>query len=218
VTGPDSCFRDAREALIARRETNGADTSLMSRIDAAENLPECEDYDPVTDLKVTPSADAFFASLPNTGLWRIRGNPLLILPNFDDFFALHPDGSVVVVRASDVGPTGVLRVYKISPDQAVNGAPNLSDLNPCGSAEVPNNGGHTLIDTTYAVDRTAPGSFDGTILVSFISTGTTSTGPKRAVSPSLVVRGTVAFSSPGGSDRCDSLGLVNLDFLDDVSF
>jgi PKD repeat protein len=214
VTGPDSCFRDAREALVARRKTNGSDNTLMSRIDAAENLPDCEDYDPVTDLHVTPDGDAWFASLPNTGLWRIRSSPLLIVPNFDDFFALHPDGSVVVVRATDVGPTGVLRVYKISPDLvAASGAPNLTDLNPCGSAEVPNNGGHTLIDTTYAVDRKAPGSFDGTILVSFITSGA-----PRALAAPVAVRGTFAFDSPAGSDRCPTIGIVNLDFLDDLSF
>jgi len=102
VTSVGNCFRDAREALIARRKTNGMDAELMPRIDAAEGDPVCDDYDPIDDLKVTPDADAFFAALPNTGLWRIRPTPLLIVPNFDDFFQVHPDGSVIIVRASDV--------------------------------------------------------------------------------------------------------------------
>jgi PKD repeat protein len=212
---PDSnaCFRDAREALVARRKTNGADNALMSRIDAAENNPECEDYDPVTDLHITPDADAVFASLPNTGLWRIRPTPLLIVPNFDDFFQVHPDGSVIVVRASDLGPTGLLRVYKISPDVAVHGAPNLDQLTPCATMEVPNNNGRTIIDTTYAVDQSAPGSFDGTILVSFAIFG-----GQQVVSTELVIRATAVFTALAGSASCNALGFVNLELLDDVSF
>jgi len=213
VTSPANCFRDAREALVARRKTTGADNTLMSRIDAAENLPECEDYDPATDLKVTPDGSTVFASLPNTGLWRIRPTPLLMLGNFDDFFAVHPDGSVVVVRSTDVGANGLLRVYKIAPDQAVTGAPNLNDLTPCATFQVPNNGGRTILDTTYAVDRTAPGSIDGTILVSFVAFGAQSALPRE-----LTVRGTVAFTSPGTSDTCTPIGLVNLELLDDLSF
>ncbi len=218
LTNPDSCFRDAEESLVARKKATGVagNPPLMTRIDAAENLGVCDDYDPVTDLKVTPDASAFFATLPNTGLWRIRGSgpPLLIVPGLDDFFAVHPDGSVVVVRAADVGATGVLRVYKISPEVvAASGAPNLNDLNPCATFEVPNNGGRTLIDTTYAVDRTVPDSTHGTILVSFAAFGA-----QNIVSGPLIIRGTVAFDSPDGSDRCTPIGFVNLELMDDVSF
>jgi PKD repeat protein len=215
LNNPNSCFRDAEEALVARRKTDGSPTTLMPRIDAAENLGVCEDYDPVTDLKVTPDGSAWFASLPNTGLWRIRGSgpPLLIVPNFDDFLAVHPDGSVVVTRSADVGSSGILSVYKISPELAAAGAPNLTDLNPCATFEVPNNNGRTLIDTTYAVDRVAPGATDGTILVSFAAFGA-----QQLMAAPLIVRGTVAFSSPGGSDQCTPIGIVNLELLDNVSF
>jgi hypothetical protein len=213
VTSPANCFRDAREALVARRKSNGNDNTLMTRIDAAENDDPCDDYDPSTDLKVTPDGSAVFASLPNTGLWRIRPTPLLMIGNFDDFFGIHPDGSIVVVRSADVGPNGILRVYKISPDQAATGAPNLDELVPCATFQVPNNGGRTLIDTTYAADRVAPGSSDATILVSFAAFGAQS-----VMSRELLVRGTVAFSSPASSDTCTPLGFINLELLDDLAF
>jgi hypothetical protein len=217
VTSPSNCFRDAREALVARKKTNGADTTLMNRIDAAENLPDCEDYDPLTDLHVTPTGAAAFGSLPNTGLWRIRPTPLQILTNFDDFFQVHPDGSLIVVRASDSGLTGLLSVYSIAPDQALTGALNVSDLTPCATVQVPNNGGRTLIDTTYAVDRVVPGSLDGTILVSFAAFGGGSSSAPVIAAP-LLVRGTVAFSAPAASDVCPLIGFVNLELMDDVSF
>ncbi|HJQ84505.1 MAG TPA: PKD domain-containing protein [Candidatus Binatia bacterium] len=213
VIGPSECFRDAREALVARKKSNGTENVLMPRIDAAEDLPECEDYDPVTDLKIVPDGSAVFASLPNTGLYRIRPTSLFLVTGFDDFFQVHPDGSVIIVRASDTGPTGVLKVYKIAPDQAVNGALTLDDLTPCGSIEVPNNGGRTLIDTTYAVDRTAPNSPDGTVLVSFAAFA-----GQSVLSRELLLRGTVAFSAPAFSDTCTPLGFINLELLDDVSF
>jgi hypothetical protein len=213
VTSPSNCFRDTREELDARKKTNGAVTTLMNRIDAAENDPECEDYDPSTDLHVTPTGSAAFASLPNTGLWRIRPTPLEIITNFDDFFQVHPDGSVIVVRASDSGLTGLLSIYSIAPDQALTGALNVTDLTPCATVQVPNNGGRTLIDTTYAVDRVAPGSLDGTLLVSFAASG-----GQSVLAPPLLVRGTVALSAPAASDVCSVIGFVNLELMNDVSF
>jgi hypothetical protein len=213
VTSSASCARDAREALVARRKTTGADTTLINRIDATENVGSCDDYDPVTDLHVTPTGAAAFASLPNTGLWRIRPSPLRVISNFDGFFQVHPDGSVILVRATDTGLTGVLSIYTVAPDQALTGALDIADLTPCATVQVPNNGGKTLVDTTYAVDRVTPASVDGTILVSFAALG-----GESVLSPALFVRGTLALSAPAGSDVCPLVGLVNLELMDDVSF
>jgi hypothetical protein len=54
---------------------------------------------------------------------------------------------------------------------------------------------------------------------SFATSGTGGGGGAKAILPSsLIVRGTVAFSSPGGTAPCSVLGLVNLEFLDTLTF
>ncbi|HYR95844.1 MAG TPA: PKD domain-containing protein, partial [Candidatus Binatus sp.] len=140
VSGPPDCFRDAKEALVARRKGTGAETVLVDRIDAAEGLAACDDYDPADDLQVTRDGAAVFVALPG-GIYRIRPTTLLMTPDIDDVFQVHPDGSVLVVTATDQGPTGLLRLYKVSPGVAINGAPHLDELTPCATIEVPNNRG-----------------------------------------------------------------------------
>src|SRR4029077_6444314 len=116
--GPN-CFRDTREALIAKRKSNGSEAVLLFRIDAAEGLDACnDDFDPVDDLEVSrDGSSGAFVAFP-AGVFRVRpGNPLLMTPDVDDVFQVHPDGSVLVVSSADRGPTGLLRLYKISIDQ-----------------------------------------------------------------------------------------------------
>jgi hypothetical protein len=123
-----------------------------------------------------------------------------------------------VVTAEDQGPIGLLRVYKISPEQAVHGAPHLADLTPCARIEVPNNrlgdnpSQRLTFLSSYAVGRAAAGSLDGLVLVSFF------TPPGVALSPSLRIQGTVALESPAGQNTCTILGYVNLDALEQLTF
>jgi hypothetical protein len=217
--GP-SCFRDTREALVAIRKDNGNELSppLLFRIDAAEGLDACnDDFDPVDDLEVTRDGIGAFVAFP-AGVFRVRpGNPLLMTPDIDDLFGVHPDGSVLVVSSADQGPTGLIRVYKISVDQAVTGAPHLTDLTPCATVTVPNNRGASSLRVTtfisFAVDPVSFGSGDATVLLSFLAGG-----GSDVLSSSLRVRGTVAISSPAGSPTCQVLGLVNLEPLDLLTF
>ena len=213
-----SCFRDTREALVAKKKSNGSENVLLFRIDAVEGLDACnDDFDPVDDLEAARDGSAIFAALPN-GVFRLRPTPLLMTPDVDpDTFAVHPDGSVLVATSADRGPSGLVLLYKISVDQAINGAPHLSDLTPCATVTVPNNNdGSTQRVTTYisfAVDPVAPGSGDATVLLSFLSGG-----GSDVLSPSLRVRGTAAISSPAGSPTCSVIGLVNLEPLDQLTF
>src|SRR5206468_1171439 len=100
--------------------------------------------------------------------------------------------------------------YKISVDQAIHGAPHVSDLMPCATVEVPNNRGSNPNRVTavisFAADPVAPGSGDATVLLSFFSGG-----GGDALPSSLRVRGTVAISSPAGSPTCNVIGLVHLE-------
>jgi PKD repeat protein len=212
-----SCFRDMREALVAKKKSTGNEDVLVFRIDTAEGLDPCnDDFDPVDDLEATRNGSAVFAALP-AGIFRLRPTFLLMTPDVDDIFAVHPDGSVLVVTSADQGGSGLLRLYKISVDQAINGAPHLSDLAPCATVEVPNNRGASSLRVTtfisFAVDPVAPGSGDATVLLSLLSGG-----GSDVLSPSLRVRGTVAISSPAGSPTCSVIGLVNLEPIDQLTF
>jgi PKD repeat protein len=224
VNSPSNCFRSDREALVAIKKTNGNETTLLSRIDAAEGLGPCDDYDPSDDLEATRDSSAVFVALPG-GIIRIRPTTLLMTPDVDDVFAVHPDGSVLaVVRGNDKGPTGTLLLYKISPDQAVNGAPHLTDLTPCATITVPSNRGNQVGALTtfvsFAVDPASKGSFDGTVLLSFFTGGGGIPGPGLAapLPSTLHVQGTYAISSPAGSNECQVIGLVNLLPLDQLAF
>jgi len=212
-----NCFRDMREALIAKKKSTGAEDVLLFRIDAVEGLDACNDaFDPADDLEVARDGSAAFVALP-AGIFRIRPTPLLMMPAIDDVFQVHPDGSVLLVTAADQGPSGLLRLYKISVDQALNGAPHLGDLTPCATVEVPNNRGSNPGRVTtfisFAADPVAPGAGDATVLLSFVSGG-----GSDALSSTLRVRGTVAISSPAGSPTCTVSGLVNLEALDQLTF
>jgi PKD repeat protein len=223
VVVPPSCFRGSREALTSVRKTGGGEAAVMHRIDSAIGIPECEDYEPVNDLQVARDATAAFASFALGGLHRIWPSPLLIVPAYDEPFALHPDGSVVIVRASDEGPTGIVTVYKIAPEQAETGAPNLEELTPCATVRIPNNTidparpGRTLADA-WSVDRESPGSPDGTILVGVLTTGGVEVFGPRNLQPQLFVKGTLAIRSPAASNACTVLGFVDLETHDLLTF
>jgi PKD repeat protein len=223
VTSTGNCFRSDREALVTIRKSTGTETTLLPRIDAAEGLGPCDDYDPADDLEAARDGSAVFVALPG-GVIRIRPTTLLMTPDIDDIFQVHPDGSVLVVARADQGPTGTLRLYKIAPEQAVNGAPHLSDLTPCATITVPNNRGAQRGALTsfvsFAVDPVAPGSFDATVLLSFFTGGGGSPGPglTAPLGADLHAAGTFAIASPGGSNDCQVIGLVNLEPLDQLAF
>jgi hypothetical protein len=205
VLGPATCLRDAREALVARRKSDGVDDSLLSRIDAVEGRGDCDDYDPVQSLEVTPDGTAAFVALSG-GIFRIRPSPPLLITADGDaaIFRAHPDGSLLVATVSDEGSTGVLRVYRISPDVVeASGPPLVRDLTPCAAVEVPNDGGYTFFVSLDA-GPAETGVFDATLLLNFLVVS----GP-GAVDSFLLPGGTVAIAAPAGSDTCAVLGLVN---------
>jgi hypothetical protein len=111
----------------------------------------------------------------------------------------------------------LLHLYKISVDQALNGAPHISDLTPCATLAVPNNRGtNTQRVTTFvsfAVDPVSAGGGDATVLLTFLAGG-----GSDVLSSSLRVRGMFAIASPAGSPTCAVLGLVNLNPLDQLTF
>ena len=194
-------------------------TILAARIDAAEGLDECrDDYEPVEDLQVSPDGTAIFASL-STGVFRLMPGALQITPDFNELFQLHPDGSVVITRASDQGSVGVISVYKIAPEQAVNGAVRLSTATPCATFSVPNNGGRTVINFPTALGR-ATTEGDATLIVSFLTTGGTSdrTGRTPVLPTKLRFQGTAAFSVPATGSVCPPLGIINLDLMELLTF
>ena len=224
-----ACFRDAVERLVAVRKDNGSSPPpLLSRIDAVEGLDLCDgDVDPVADLEVSRDGSAVFASLSDSGLYQLRPVQRFITPDVNGSFQIHPDGSLIIVTATDNGTRGSLNLYKVFPEQAADGAVRLADLSPCATFPLPNNRalGNTTRTTfigehSYAIGRTAPGSLDGTVLVSFFTTGgiLTSQGQPRLLPIPLRVQGVVAFNVPAGAPTCGAPQLINLDLVDQLSF
>ena len=205
----------------------GNSTTLLTPIDKIAGEDPCQgDLDEVGDLEVSPSGkfDAFATFQRRGGLFRIAGDtPTEIIQTVDDSFAVHPDGSILYAKAFDLGTTGTIRLYKVSPEHAQTSGPVVIDdnLTPCAVFSFPNNQGTTRFgDHPIAAVRTAPGSPDAIVVVSF----RTFEGPPPvrggllALLNNVIPQGTIAFSSPAGDSPCTTLGLINVEQLDPITF
>jgi putative phosphoesterase len=102
----------------------------------AEGAQLCnDDIDTANDLEVARDGSAAFATVDGIfaytgGLYRIWPSPLLMTPDITDPFQVHPDGSVLFANASNVGTRAVINLYKITQEQAFQGAPRLSEIAP----------------------------------------------------------------------------------------
>jgi PKD repeat protein len=229
---PDSltCFRSDLEELVHVNKSNGAAAIVpgFGRIDAAEGLGPCDDLDTVDELVVARDGSHTFATFDggstanSGGLWQIRPTSIWFSPDIIDTFQAHPDNSVMWASGSDSGSTGLVNLYRITPDQVVHGALPLASLQPCASFPIPNNQGRTLV-ANLAADRDAIGSRSAVALVNFVAAapfpGPGQPGLSTVVSSTLApARGTVAFSVPADSTECSVLGLINLEVFDELTF
>lgn len=209
----DNCFRSEEESLVAVRKSDGTNQTLMPRIDAAEGLSGCaDDIDNTTHLEASSDGSQVFASFDSGGLWRLRPAPLQFIDSSyaEDFFRLHPDGSVVFARVTNSGTTATINVFKVNPAQVATNPLPIAALTPCASFQLPNSTqsgqsggtvGRARLDGVL-VGPPAAGSQDGTILVSIAASA--------PLSEPLAVRATVAFSSPANSSICTPIGIINL--------
>jgi PKD repeat protein len=226
VTTPANCLRSEQEALLSIHKNTGTkDPPLVSRVDAAEGFDACDDdIDEVIDLNVSADGLSAFASLEEGGLFQLRPTFRMITPDIRDAFQIHPDGDIVSVSMRNTGTTGLINVFRLSPQQAASGAIHLDDLQPCATFKVPNNRGPQNIgqvgqtgDHFFAIGRTSPDTLDGVLLVGFFTSGAVSDTPP-ALPPKLRVQGVVAFSMPAGTASCSTLGLLNLDLVEALTF
>src|SRR5262249_45772038 len=203
-----NCFRSEDETLVAVRKSDGSTQELMPRMDAAEGLNDCSDeIDNTTHLEAASDGSQIFASFDSGGLWRIRPTPLQFIDSSysEDFFRLHPDGSVVFARVGNSGTTATINLFKVSASQVATNALPIVALTPGGTFQGPTSVGPTgtplraRLDALYVAPPTA-GSEDATILV---TVAVNSSGP-------LAVSATIAFSSPADSATCTPLGIINL--------
>ena len=230
------CFRDTREGFVAIRKSSGASQTILPRIDSAEGLSDCDDIDNSTHLEVSADGSQAFASFDSGGLWRIRPSPLQFLDSsyFEDVFRLHPDGSVVFATVRDGPTTATVSVFKITAAEVAAGPLPVNGLPPCATFQLPNNrlpgkpNSRVSRVAGIAVSPPTGGSRDGTILVN-VTTGQLQTPNseeedgvrcKEVVQriDNLNTRGTIAFSSPADATTCTPIGLVNLEFLDFMTF
>ena len=218
VPDQGTCFRSEREALVKVAKSNGNTQVLAPRIDAFEGLADCDDLDPVMQLEVTRDGSHMLAGFESGGLWQIKPTALFYSADITELFQVHPDGSVLFAATTDSGSTGLVNLYRITPEQVQSGPLPYSALVPCASFAVPNNTlrdavGRTVV-LSLASARDAVGSTDATALVSFATgSGMSSTVASlfKVISPVLTVRGTVAFSAPANTTTCSVRGLITLD-------
>ena len=230
LDGTLDCFRSDKESLVSLRKDTGTAQTLMSRIDAAEGIPACDDYDTVSHLEVSRDGGAVFATFDSTGAtWRIWPTPLEFVapPPIGttwkeipaDAFRVLPDGGLVFATSLNGSSAGVIKLYRVAAAQVAQDPTSLSGIAPCATYEVPNNGDATHRGFTsvlgIAAAPTVAGSRDGTVLVTFTSSAN---GLTDVVSSSLSIKGTVAFSAPADGTGCSLAGLVNLAALDQMTF
>ena len=216
VPDQGSCFRSDREALVKIAKSNGTTQVVTPRIDAYEGLGDCDDLDVVNQLEMTRDGSRMAVGFESGGLWQIRPAPIFYSADITEQFQVHPDGSILYAATAESGATGLVNLYRITPEQVQQGPLPYSSLVPCASFAVPNNtyrdaNGRTVV-ISMAAARTAVGSADATALVSFVALSSASpTVPSllQMITQNLTVRGTVAFSAPANTTTCQVDGLIN---------
>ena len=189
--------------------------------DAYEGLADCDDLDPVMQLEMTRDGSRMLAGFESGGLWQIRPSPIFYSADITELFQIHPDGSVIFAATTDSGSTGLVNLYRITADQVQHGPLPYSALVPCSSFAVPNNTfrdarGRTVV-IGIASTRSPSNPNDATALVSFVAASSSSPSVPsllQVISPTLTVRGTVAFTAPANTTTCSVEGLVNLEALE----
>jgi hypothetical protein len=212
VPDQDNCFRSEREALVRISKQTGTTQVVpgFTRIDIAEGLGDCDDLDSVDQLELTRDASKMAAGFDSGGLWQIRPTSIFYSPDITDTFQMHPDGTVMFAAGTDSGSTGLVNLYRITPDEVQHGSLPFSALVPCASFAVPNNLGRTVV-IGFGSDRQAVGSETATALVSFVASAP---NLNSVESSTLLVKGTVAFTAPPNDTSCSIAGLVNLEQLE----
>jgi PKD domain/Abnormal spindle-like microcephaly-assoc'd, ASPM-SPD-2-Hydin len=217
VPAVDTCLRDTKESLIGFRKNNGSPLTVMDRIDSAEGLSDCDDVDQTTHIEVSGDGSQAFASFDSGGLWRIRPSPLEFLDTsyFEDYFRLAPDGSIVFATVKSAPTTATVNLYRVTPSQVTSSplpGPGAG-LTPCASFQLPNRKDAPIgLIVGIAVAPPTPGSRDGTVLVNVAGSRSI------AVSDTLTLRATVAFSAPADSTACAPIEVINLERMDALAF
>jgi len=132
-----------------------------------------------------------------------------------DLARRRPDGSIVFATVKPAPTTATVNLYRVSASQvATSPLPGPgAGLTPCASFQLPNRKDAPIgFVGGIAVAPPTRGSRDGTVLVNVA-------GPKStAVSDTLTLRATVAFSAPADSPTCAPIEVVNLERMDALSF
>jgi hypothetical protein len=207
-----NCDRDERDALVTINKTTGNARSIMSRIDQAAGVGDCDFRDGVAQLHIAADGVKKYAAFDSAGIWRIAPTPLPFTPDVRDGFQVAPDGSIVFAIAHDRGTTATIDLYRMTEAQVEHGSLPVADLTPCASFGIPNNttgaAPATSAVTSIVLGPSALAAPDTVALVTFRSRP--QTPAVDVLPPSGDVRGTVAFSLAGASTTCAAQGLVSL--------
>jgi hypothetical protein len=134
VPDEGTCFRSEREALVKIAKSNGSTQVVTGRVDAYEGLADCDDLDPVMQLEMTPDGSRMVAGFESGGLWQIRPSPIFYSADISELFQIHPDGSILFAATTDSGATGLVNLYRITPDQVQHGPQDFHRIRLAGPA------------------------------------------------------------------------------------
>ncbi len=218
--GPDF---DEREQLKSLRKDDGSllvyvqnisrrlgDVDPTNYIDPIDGFVF---YEPTIALRV--SADGGERYVANFfGLYRLDPSPLYVTPDIDEVFNVTPSGFLLVAVASE--RSSEVKVYKVDPNNAVNGFLRLATLTPWASVKIPNNG--TSCDATSCrrsifVNGIAADDA-GVVFVNLITRDGARVGEAEVVPRNLRPRGTLRLEPRDNDSFGVATGFVDLGVLE----
>ena len=136
---------------------------------------------------------------------------------YDEQFALFPDGSILVASVTEDATRSTLRVYKIDPNIALNGAVRLDALTPWATMKIPNNRGSSSSDLCQPTARVNSLAVDPDGIV-FVNLRLDQEPVAPVVPTQLRLKGTARFEPREDGTSGIYTGFVNLDRLEVLSF
>lgn len=169
-------------------------------------------YEPSVAARVSADGSQRYVANP-FGLYRVDPPPaLLITREVQEVFDVGTDGSILAAFAEP--QTSEIRVYKLNPSIALNGAITLSATTPWATTRVPRNGPpcDTGQCSSSVFVTNVAGDSAGNV---FVNIFTVINGSASGVVPrNLRPQGTLRFQPVGDGSHGTSTGFVSLVFLD----
>jgi hypothetical protein len=214
-------FEEREQLLSVRKSGSGPQIHVdnvnkrLGDVDPANYIDPSDGfiyYEPSIAARVSANGSQRYVANP-FGLYRLDPPPALhITREVEEVFDLGTDGSILAALPDS--RTNEVRVYKVNPSIALNGAVTLSLTTPWATARVPSN---TIPCATPPCPRSifitnVAGDSAGNVFVNILTVADSEAG--SVVPRNLRPQGTLRFAPVGDGSRGTSTGFVSLFLLD----